>query len=79
VLSEHTDEDGATIFLQACKMGLEGIMQAALRALPVRAVAGLAEDQESGQPGDDQGAGSRMAIRCERLPSSSFTSPTERP
>jgi bifunctional non-homologous end joining protein LigD len=26
VLSEHTDEDGATIFQQACKMGLEGIV-----------------------------------------------------
>jgi bifunctional non-homologous end joining protein LigD len=26
VLSEHADEDGATIFLQACKMGLEGIV-----------------------------------------------------
>jgi bifunctional non-homologous end joining protein LigD len=27
VLSEHTGEDGATIFLQACKMGLEGIVR----------------------------------------------------
>jgi ATP-dependent DNA ligase len=26
VLSEHTDEDGAAIFLQACKMGLDGIV-----------------------------------------------------
>jgi ATP-dependent DNA ligase len=26
-LSEHTGEDGATIFLQACKMGLEGIVR----------------------------------------------------
>jgi bifunctional non-homologous end joining protein LigD len=26
VLSEHTNEDGATVFLQACKMGLEGIV-----------------------------------------------------
>jgi bifunctional non-homologous end joining protein LigD len=26
VLSDHTDDDGATIFLQACKMGLEGIV-----------------------------------------------------
>jgi bifunctional non-homologous end joining protein LigD len=26
VISEHTDEDGATIFRQACKMGLEGIV-----------------------------------------------------
>jgi bifunctional non-homologous end joining protein LigD len=26
VLCDHTDEDGATIFLQACRMGLEGIV-----------------------------------------------------
>jgi bifunctional non-homologous end joining protein LigD len=36
VLSEHTDEDGATIFRQACKMGLEPLT-------------GLAQDQEPGQ------------------------------
>jgi bifunctional non-homologous end joining protein LigD len=33
VLSEHTDDDGATLFQQACRMGLEGIV-------PVRPVAG---------------------------------------
>jgi bifunctional non-homologous end joining protein LigD len=32
VLSEHTDEDGATIFQQACKMGLEGIVSRRLSA-----------------------------------------------
>jgi bifunctional non-homologous end joining protein LigD len=32
VLSAHTDEDGATIFLQACKMGLEGIVSKRLSA-----------------------------------------------
>jgi ATP-dependent DNA ligase len=32
VLSEHTDEDGATIFLQACKMGLEGLVSKRLSA-----------------------------------------------
>jgi hypothetical protein len=26
VLSDHTDDDGATIFRQACRMGLEGIV-----------------------------------------------------
>jgi bifunctional non-homologous end joining protein LigD len=31
-LSEHTDEDGATIFQQACKMGLEGIVSKRLSA-----------------------------------------------
>jgi bifunctional non-homologous end joining protein LigD len=25
VLSEHTDEDGAMLFVHACRMGLEGI------------------------------------------------------
>jgi bifunctional non-homologous end joining protein LigD len=32
VLSEHTDEDGATIFQHACKMGLEGIVSKRLSA-----------------------------------------------
>jgi bifunctional non-homologous end joining protein LigD len=32
VLSEHTDEDGATIFQQACRMGLEGIVSKRLTA-----------------------------------------------
>jgi bifunctional non-homologous end joining protein LigD len=32
VLSAHTDEDGATIFPQACKMGLEGIVSKRLSA-----------------------------------------------
>jgi bifunctional non-homologous end joining protein LigD len=32
VLREHTDEDGALIFQQACKMGLEGIVSKRLSA-----------------------------------------------
>ena len=32
VLSDHTDEDGATIFRQACRMGLEGIVSKRLTA-----------------------------------------------
>jgi bifunctional non-homologous end joining protein LigD len=32
VLSEHTDEDGALIFRQACKLGLEGIVSKRLSA-----------------------------------------------
>jgi ATP-dependent DNA ligase len=32
VLSEHTAEDGVTIFRQACKMGLEGIVSKRLSA-----------------------------------------------
>jgi bifunctional non-homologous end joining protein LigD len=32
VLSDHTDEDGATIFRHACKLGLEGIVSKRLSA-----------------------------------------------
>jgi ATP-dependent DNA ligase len=32
VLSDHTDEDGATIFRQSCVMGLEGIVSKRLSA-----------------------------------------------
>jgi ATP dependent DNA ligase domain len=32
VLSDHTDDDGATIFRQACSMGLEGIVSKRLNA-----------------------------------------------
>jgi ATP-dependent DNA ligase len=32
VLSEHTDEDGALVFMHACKMGLEGIVSKRLSA-----------------------------------------------
>jgi bifunctional non-homologous end joining protein LigD len=32
VLSERTDGDGATIFRQACRMGLEGIVSKRLSA-----------------------------------------------
>ena len=32
VLSDHTDEDGAAIFQQACKLGLEGIVSKRLSA-----------------------------------------------
>jgi bifunctional non-homologous end joining protein LigD len=38
VLSEHTDEDGATIFLHACMMGRYRV-QTAKRALPIGAIA----------------------------------------
>jgi len=37
VLSDHTDEDGATIFRQACRMGLEGILSKRLTRLTGRA------------------------------------------
>ena len=32
VISEHTDDDGATIFQQACRMGPEGIVSKRLSA-----------------------------------------------
>jgi ATP-dependent DNA ligase len=32
VLSSHTDQDGATLFVQACRMGLEGIVSKRLSA-----------------------------------------------
>jgi bifunctional non-homologous end joining protein LigD len=32
VLSDHTGDDGATVFLQACRMGLEGIVSKRLTA-----------------------------------------------
>jgi ATP-dependent DNA ligase len=35
VLSDHTDEDGATIFRQACVMGLEGIVSKRLTGRPI--------------------------------------------
>jgi hypothetical protein len=53
IVLEHTDEDGATIFLQACKMGLEGIVSKRLSALPVGPVARLDQGEEIGQPRSD--------------------------
>jgi ATP-dependent DNA ligase len=32
VLSDHTEDDGATIFRHACRMGLEGIVSKRLSA-----------------------------------------------
>ena len=32
MFNEHTDEDGATVFEHACKMGLEGIVSKRLSA-----------------------------------------------
>jgi hypothetical protein len=62
VLSAHTDEDGAAIFEQACKMGLEGIVSKRLSA-PYRSgpVKGLDQGEEPEQRGDDPGARRRLA------------------
>jgi hypothetical protein len=56
VLSEHTDEDGALIFRQACKLGLEGIVSKRLSA-PYRLGARI------GSPG---GRGPRRCGRDQR-------------
>jgi ATP-dependent DNA ligase len=55
VLSEHTDDDGATIFRQACRMGLEGIVSKRLSA-PRRSGPSRAQGEEPGQPGYGSGA-----------------------
>jgi hypothetical protein len=56
-------------------MGLEGIVEAADRALQVGPVAGLAQGEEPGQPGDDPRAGSGLVMpaREKRKPQSEAT------
>jgi ATP-dependent DNA ligase len=64
VISEHTDEDGATIFRQACKMGLEGNVSKRL-STPYRSgpVAGLDQGEEPRQPGDGETSGGSLVMR----------------
>jgi hypothetical protein len=57
-----TDEDGATVFWHPCKLGLEGIVSAAYRALQVRAVTGLDQGQESRQPSDVEAPGGALGV-----------------
>ena len=58
MLSEHTDEDGAPIFRQACRMGLEGIVSKRLSA-PYRS--GRSEDWlKVKNPKRESGAASRV-------------------
>jgi hypothetical protein len=56
-INEHTDENGAVVFLHACKMGLEGTVSKRLSA-PYRS--GRSTDwlkvKNPRQPGDDPGA-----------------------
>jgi hypothetical protein len=50
--SEHLDGDGETIFVHACKLGLEGIVSKR-RDLPYRSgrMQGVGQGQEPGEPG----------------------------
>jgi hypothetical protein len=60
-LTEHTDDEGAAVFAQACRMGLEGIVSKRMSApYPVGALAGLAQGEEPGQPGHGAGARGRV-------------------
>jgi ATP dependent DNA ligase domain len=63
-LNEHTDENGAVVFLHACKMGLEGIVSKRLTALPVRPFPGLDQGQEPQQSGDDPGTRAFRAVEA---------------
>jgi GNAT superfamily N-acetyltransferase len=59
VLGDHTDEDGATIFRQACRMGLDRghRLEATDSALQFGPVARLAQGEKPGQPRNGAGAG----------------------
>jgi ATP-dependent DNA ligase len=46
VLSDHTDDDGATIFRHACRMGLEGIVSKRLTAPYRSGLRGMAQGEE---------------------------------
>jgi hypothetical protein len=57
-LNEHIEADGAAVFAEACRMGLEGIVSKRLDApLSVRPLRGLDQGQEPGQPGGHARAG----------------------
>jgi hypothetical protein len=54
LLNEHLGEPSDIVFRYACKLGLEGIETARL-ALPLRPVAALGQEQESGMCGGEAG------------------------
>jgi bifunctional non-homologous end joining protein LigD len=61
VLSEHTADDGASVFPAGLPHGPRGHrFEAPERALSVGPVAGLDQGEEPGQPGNGAGAGSRV-------------------
>jgi bifunctional non-homologous end joining protein LigD len=47
--NEHIEEDGATVFLHACKLGLEGIVSKRKGSRYSGTFAGLAQEQEPGE------------------------------
>jgi ATP dependent DNA ligase domain len=54
--NEHTDEDGAAMFLHACNGPRRDRLEAADRALPIRPVSRLDQDQKPGQPHNAESA-----------------------
>jgi bifunctional non-homologous end joining protein LigD len=63
VLSEHTAGDGATIFRQACRMGLEGIVSKRLR--PQKPPQWLIAERARSDPiANDRGVRCRARRRC---------------
>jgi ATP-dependent DNA ligase len=65
VLSEHADEDGATIFRHACKLGLEGIvskrLSAPYRSGPSRDWIKIKNPQSPAMVRHQEGAGNAVA------------------
>jgi hypothetical protein len=69
VYNDHTEEDGATVFRHACKLGFEGIVSKRLTApLPIRTIARLDQGQEPGQPGDGETSGGAVVRKPKLKP-----------
>jgi ATP dependent DNA ligase domain len=68
-LNEHLEyEDGEVDFRHACKLGLERhCVQAQGLALPLRPVAGLAQDEESGCARGEAGSGGGLGSLIEAM------------
>ena len=68
-LNEHLEhEDGEVVFRHACKLGLEGIVQAQGLALPLRSLARLAQDEEPRRAGCEASSGGRLGPRAMATP-----------
>jgi hypothetical protein len=65
-LSEHTDGDGALVFQQACRMGLEAIASKRRGAVLIGPVAGLDQVTGAGSPSYPRASrpGTRAKSRC---------------